>query len=129
MPWTAPQAERVEPPALGGERVMLEGYLEYHRQTLLVKCAGLNAKQLRARSAPPSTLTLHGLVRHMAEVERSWFRRRIGGESLPFIYATGGNWDADFLEVDAGDPAEDFATYVHEVELARKAVEGRSLED
>ena len=129
MPWTAPHVERTDPPVVGDERTMLEGFLDFHRQTLLTKTAGLNAKQLRARSAPPSSLTLLGLVRHMSEVERSWFRRRIAGEKEPFIYCTDDNWDADFDEVDAGDPAEAFETYLREVELARKAVAGRSLEE
>ena len=53
---------------------MLEAWLDWHRQTLLMKCAGLSAEQLKQRSAAPSTLTLHGLVRHMAAVERDWFR-------------------------------------------------------
>ena len=67
---------------------MLEGWLDYHRDTLLHKCAGLTAEQLRTPSVEPSDLTLLGLVRHMTEVERSWFRQRVAGEDLPDLYCT-----------------------------------------
>jgi hypothetical protein len=73
--WTAPAIERVEPDRISGERAALEQWLDYHRTTLLMKCAGLTATQLKKRAVPPSTLSLLGLVRHMTEVERSWFRR------------------------------------------------------
>ena len=74
MPWTAPEVPRPAVPRVADERTMLEAWLDWHRQTLLMKCAGLSAEQLKLRSAAPSTLTLHGLVRHMAAVERDWFR-------------------------------------------------------
>ena len=66
---------RVEPDHLLSERAMLEGWLEFHRTTLLIKCEGLDDAQRKARPVPTSALSLHGLVRHMAEVERGWFRR------------------------------------------------------
>jgi hypothetical protein len=75
MSWTAPQADRKLIPPVADERQMLEAWLDFHRQTLLSKCAGLTADQLRQRAAPPSGLSLLGLVRHLAEVERGWFRR------------------------------------------------------
>ena len=75
MPWTAPQADRKPVPPVADEGQMLEAWLDFHRLTLLAKCAGLTADQLRQRAAPPSGLSLLGLVRHMAEVERHWFRR------------------------------------------------------
>ena len=58
---------------------MLTRWLDYHRQTLRWKCQGLSADQLKTAAAEPSNLTLLGQVRHMAEVERGWFRRRICG--------------------------------------------------
>ena len=85
MPWTAPQSARQNPPYIAGERQMLEAWLDFHRQTLLGKCSGLTADQLRQRAAPPSSLSLLGLVRHMAEVERGWFRRRVAGEDAGFL--------------------------------------------
>jgi len=68
MPWTAPQITRQRVPYIAGERQMLEAWLDFHRQTLLSKCSGLTAEQLRERAAPPSNLSLLGLVRHMAGV-------------------------------------------------------------
>ena len=68
---------------------MLTAWIEYHRTTLLLKCEGLTAEDLRARPVATTLMSLHGLVRHMAEVERNWFRRVLVGESrseAPLIY-------------------------------------------
>ena len=65
--------ERPDPPLVGDEREMLRAHLDYHRATLAWKCDDLDDDELRRPSMPPSTLTLLGLVRHMAEVERTWF--------------------------------------------------------
>ena len=70
--WTAPEVDRAEPPLVAGERASLESWLEFHRRTLLVKCAGLTSDQLKLRPVPPSTLSLLGLVRHMTDVEHWW---------------------------------------------------------
>ncbi len=67
--------QRTEPATNADERSMLEGWLDYHRETLEMKCAGLDDAQLRTASVEPSELSLLGLVRHMAEVERGWFRK------------------------------------------------------
>ncbi len=64
----------------------MEGWLDFYRATLALKCAGLTEEQLRTASVPPSALTLLGLVQHMAEVERNWFRRVLAGEDAPPIY-------------------------------------------
>jgi hypothetical protein len=69
--------ERPEPPLVRDERQMLRVFLDYHRATLAMKCDGLSGEELRRQSMPPSTLSLLALVRHMAEVERTWFRRVI----------------------------------------------------
>ena len=66
------------PPLEAGERAMLVAWLEFQRETLVVKCAGLTDEQLRERSVPPSSLSLLGLVRHMAEGERQWYARHLG---------------------------------------------------
>jgi hypothetical protein len=66
---------RQEPPFILGEREMLEGWLEYHCTTMLFKCEGLDDAGRKSRPVPTSKLSLHGLVRHMTEVERNWFRR------------------------------------------------------
>jgi hypothetical protein len=72
--------ERPVPPVIADERTMLRVFLDCHRATLAMKCAGLSDQQLRQRAVPSSALSLLGLVRHMAEVERTWFRRVINGE-------------------------------------------------
>jgi uncharacterized damage-inducible protein DinB len=129
MSWTAPQATRVDEPLLAGERDMLEGWLEWHRSTLLMKCAGLTGEQLARRAVDPSNLSLLGLVRHMAEVERAWFRSRFAGEPVDALYGTGANPDADLDDVVAATAEADFAAFTSEVELARAAAAGHSLDE
>ena len=75
--------ERIDPPHVADEQAMYEAWLDYHRATLLMKCDGLSDEQLRERSVSPSSLSLLGLVRHMAEVERNWFRRRMAAPDRP----------------------------------------------
>jgi hypothetical protein len=111
--------ERIDPPVTGGERETLRGFLDYHRATLAWKCDGLSDEELRRRSMPPSTLSLLGLVRHLAEVERTWFRKVIAGEDIPNV------WSADNDYQVAYDPtgstrAEAFAAWQAEVEHARR---------
>jgi hypothetical protein len=111
--------ERPEPPLTGDERQMLRVFLDFHRATLAMKCDGLTDDQLRERSMPPSTLTLLGLVRHMAEVERTWFRRTIAGEDIPLVWTH----EIDFqvaYDVSDADRSEAFAAWQTEVERARQ---------
>jgi uncharacterized damage-inducible protein DinB len=130
MTWTAPDVDRAEPPNVADERSMLEGWLDFHRQTLLRKCAGLSAEQLRQRAVTPSNLSLLGLVRHMAEVERSWFQRRVAGREIDFLYCdVETNPDGDFDNVEGADPQRDFAIYRHQVDGARAVVANRSLDE
>ncbi|RSM67492.1 Mini-circle protein [Actinoplanes sp. ATCC 53533] len=126
--WTAPAAHRVSEPFTGDERAMLEGWLDFHRQTLVAKCAGLTAEQLKLRSAEPSSLSLLGLLRHMTEVERAWFRIRAAGEELSYRYCSDTNEDGDFDDVAEADAAADHAAFLAEIEAARAAVAGVSLE-
>jgi uncharacterized damage-inducible protein DinB len=128
MTWRAPEITRTNEPYVGDERTMLEGWLDYHRQTLLLKCAGLTAEQLKTRSVEPSGLTLLGLVRHMTEVERWWFRIRAAGQQLDGLYGTEANPDADFDDVDDADAEADFAAFTAEVEAVRAAAADLSLD-
>lgn len=128
MTWTAPAIERVDPPELGDERATLEGFLDWHRQTLLWKCSGLTAEQLKTASVPPSNLTLLGLVRHMTEVERTWFTIRPHGRSPNPIYCTGEQPDADFAGVADADPEADFARFRAECQASRESVANLPLE-
>jgi uncharacterized protein DUF664 len=78
--------ERPVPPLNADERSTLESWLDFHRTTLAMKCAGVPDDQAAVASVPPSGLTLTGLVQHMAEVERNWFRRVLAGQQAPPIY-------------------------------------------
>ncbi|MEV5329795.1 DinB family protein [Nonomuraea sp. NPDC052634] len=128
MVWTAPPVTRADESFVAGERAMLEGFLDWHRGTLLHKCAGLTAEQLAERALPPSKLSLLGLVRHLTDVERTWFRRRFAGEPIPSLYSSPEKPDAAFDEVDPARAEEDLAALVAEQEAARKAVAGLSLD-
>jgi uncharacterized damage-inducible protein DinB len=66
-----------------GEKAVLAEYLDHYRKTLEMKCDGLDAEQLARRSVPPSTMSLLGLVRHMAAVEHSWFQRQMQAKVEP----------------------------------------------
>ncbi|MEU1904176.1 DinB family protein [Streptomyces hygroscopicus] len=121
--------ERPEPPRTADERTSLEGWLDFHRVTLALKCQGLDDAQLREASAPPSGLTLLGLVRHMAEVERSWFRRVLAQEDAPPIWYSDEDPDGDF-RVTGEDTAKDcFAVWREEIARAKEAAAGRHLDD
>jgi uncharacterized damage-inducible protein DinB len=86
-----PATDRPMPQLNADERATLASWLEFYRATLANKCEGLDEKQLRTASVPPSPLTLLGLVQHMAEVERNWFRRVLLGEEVPAIYDSRAN--------------------------------------
>src|SRR5579859_2295509 len=122
--WIAPEPERVEPERAADERTGLEEFLDFHRATLLTKCAGLTAAQLKERAVPPSALSLLGLIRHMTEVERWWFRMHANGEELKPVYGEG---PEDFDGIEQADAPEDFAKFIAEVEAARAAVAGKDL--
>lgn len=110
---------RIDPPPTGEERETLRGFLDYHRATLAAKCAGLTGEQLRTRAAPSSELTLLGLVRHLAEVERAWFRKRLNGEhELPAVWSRDDALVA--FDVTAAEPDEAFAAWRSEVARARE---------
>ncbi len=100
MTWIATDVHRAEPDQPAQERAALQGWLDYHRATLLFKCQGLTGEQLVLRTAEPSTLSLLGLVRHMADVERAWFRRRLAGEAdLPNLYWSDEHPDGNTLDL------------------------------
>jgi uncharacterized damage-inducible protein DinB len=103
---------------------MLKSWLDYHRATLLMKCADLSDDQLKLHSAEPSSLSLLGLVRHMTDVERGWFRRGVAGERGPGVqplYSSDERPEGDFDDLDDTAPETVFATYREEVERCRLA--------
>src|ERR1700761_8549224 len=100
MTWTAPAPKPVDGPLTGEIRPMLEGYLDWQRATLLNICAGLTGEQLASRPLASSNLSLLGLIRHLAKVERIWFRERVAGEDMPPMYdlTLGKDYDFDALD-------------------------------
>jgi hypothetical protein len=123
MPWTAPDAPLAGTLTVGGEREILQSWLDFHRRTLLRKCAGLTADQLKLASAPPSNLTLLGLVRHMTDVERWWFRLHCAGEDVEPVYWDPDGGEQDFEEVAGADAETDHQAYLNEIKLADEAVQ------
>jgi hypothetical protein len=113
---------RRDPPHIADERAMLEAWLEYHRATLGLKCAGVPAARLAERAVPPSNLSLLGLVRHMAEVERSWFRRTLAGEAAPPLYYSDSDPDGDFDWVEGAEVDAAFAAWRAECDHARELI-------
>jgi uncharacterized damage-inducible protein DinB len=114
-----------DPRSEGGftdERALLVEYLRDQRLTLELKCSGLDADALARRSVPPSNLSLLGLVRHMAEVERNWFRRRMAGEEAPRRYKSEVDPDGDFngAVADPDAVAEAWAAWRTEVDFAER---------
>jgi uncharacterized damage-inducible protein DinB len=112
-------------PSLGDERTTLGEYLRCQRLTLELKCSGLDPEQLARRAVEPSTMSLLGLVRHMADVERGWFRRIMSGQEAPGIYRTDTDRDGDF-EGAVGDPdvvAEAWRVWREECAFADRFVE------
>ncbi|MEU1404410.1 DinB family protein [Streptomyces sp. NPDC005728] len=121
--------ERHEPAQNAGERAMLEGWLDYHRQTLAWKCEGLTDEQLRTASVPPSQLSLMGLVRHMADVERGWFRKVLMGDDPGPIYYSDEDRDGEFRLTDSDTWKEAYGTWQAEIETARRNAAGFGLDD
>jgi uncharacterized damage-inducible protein DinB len=125
------QDPRRHEPAFGlGERDMLEGWLEYHRTTLLLKCEGLDDAARRARPVPTSRLSLHGLVRHMAEVERIWFQRVLASRpDTPYLWADDEVEDSELVPLDDAVWEDDLAAWSDECEASRTAAAQCSLDD
>lgn len=121
---------RIEPGFTLGEREMLEGWLEFHRVTLVLKCEGLDDADRKSRPVPTSKLSLHGLVRHMAEVERGWFRRVFHSEpDTPYIWADPEIDDSELEPLDDADWDADLAAWYTECDASRAATAGRGLDE
>jgi Protein of unknown function (DUF664) len=129
MTWTAPDVSLPEFPLTGDDRPILEGFLGWHRALLRRKCAGLTGKQLAECAVPPSNLSLLGLVRHMAKVERRWFRELIASQELDPLYDPALGRDADFEDVDPHRAKADYERLLEECRLADEALAAVSYED
>ena len=112
--------ERLDPRHVSPERAALREWLDYQRATLEMKCEGLDREGLIARPVATSLLSLQGLVRHMAEVERYWFQRALAGQDVPPLYYDDDRHpDGDFELIDDADWPTDLATWRAECEHAR----------
>jgi uncharacterized damage-inducible protein DinB len=122
--------ERVDPEPGQDERTTMLAFLDYHRQTFELKCEGLDAEQLARRSVPPSTMSLLGILRHLAEVERSWFDR-VAGRTRPEHYCTEAEPDADFdgAIADPAVVAEAFANWKAAIVESRVVAATAGLDD
>jgi uncharacterized damage-inducible protein DinB len=130
MTWTAPTpAPIADEPLVGPDRPILESFLAWQRRTLLNVCAGLTGEQLARRAIAPSNLSLLGLVRHLAKVERTWFRERAAGEPVGPLFDPALGHDADFDQVDARHADRDFAVHAEECRLADAAAARLSFDD
>jgi uncharacterized damage-inducible protein DinB len=122
MTWTAPTVSPAGGPVTGDDRPILEGYLDWQRSTLLNICAGLTGEQLALRPIPASNLSLLGLIRHLAKVERIWFRQRAAGQPVPPMYDPARGKDADFNDGTAASAPADLDRLRAEWQHADQAV-------
>ncbi|MFF4020417.1 DinB family protein [Streptomyces sp. NPDC001843] len=123
-PQTLPDGRPV-PLMTGAERPMLESWLAFHRATLELKCAGLDDAQVRLASAEPSSLTLLGLVQHLAEVERNWFQRVVAGLDAPPVFE-----EETGYTLDPGRGMDEaLAAWRREIARGQEVCAGRSLDD
>lgn len=109
-------------PGATGEKAVVLAYLDRYRMTFEMKCEGLDAEQLARRSVPPSTMSLLGLVRHLAQVEHSWSRRVLeghGGLDRLFKLADDGDWDFNGAVADDAVVTEAWGAWRAEVAHAR----------
>ncbi|MGX1129683.1 putative damage-inducible protein DinB [Streptomyces glaucescens] len=109
----------------GDERAMLESWLDFHRATLELKCRGLDDAQVRVASAEPSSLTLLGLVQHLAEVERNWFQRVFAGLDVPPVFEE----ETGYALAPARGLDEVLAVWRREIARGRELCAGRALGD
>ncbi|MEE1792131.1 DinB family protein [Streptomyces sp. BE308] len=131
-------SERTMPPMDADERISLESWLDFYRTTLARKCDGLDEERLREASAAPSPITLLGLVQHMAEVERNWFRRVLAEEDAPPLFTSAAEAEAkaDGQGADGGFVLDEGATHERalsawqaEIGRARENCAARALDD
>jgi uncharacterized damage-inducible protein DinB len=122
-------ARRAEPVSGLADRQMLEAWLEFHRTTLLLKCEGLDDAARKSRPVATSMLSLHGLVRHMAEVERNWFSRvLLAAPDTPPIWYDPAIEDSELVPLDDADWDADLAMWQAECERSRANAASKDLD-
>ena len=107
---------------------MLESWLEFHRATLLLTCDGLSGEQRKRRPVATSLMSLHGMVRHLAGVERSWFQRAFDQPEAPASVGSDGG-DTDWVPLDNADWERDLATWQAACEESRLTAARHGLDD
>jgi hypothetical protein len=125
--WAEDDRPRI--PRTAPEREALTAYLDYYRATVEMKCRGLTPEQARTRPMPPSTLSIHGLVRHLAGVERWWFQQNFERRDVPLLFVTADNPDLDFDVSQDADFAADLNSWQTECAVSREIVAEHELDD
>jgi uncharacterized damage-inducible protein DinB len=111
---------RTDGPMTGGERAVLDHWLDLYRDTALLKLGGLAAEQLTRRAISPSSMSLIGILRHLTEVEAYWLRVVLLDEQdVPDYYCTPASQDGDFDDIDPATAAADVAAYQAQVVTTR----------
>jgi len=121
--------DRPHIPRVAAEREALAAYLEYYRATVEMKCRDLTPDQVRTRSMPPSTLSPHGLVRHLAAVERWWFQQNFERRGVPFLFVATDDPNLDFDPPSDADFAADREVWRAECAVSREIVAAHDLDD
>ena len=125
---TIDMPERPPEPRASTERAQLEGWLDFHRATLVMKCAGLSDEQLTTAAVPPSRLTLLGLLRHMALVEVCWFDMVLHDSDTPLPFTSDDDRDYEFNALDSSSPAEVALVFHQACASSRQLAHGVALD-
>jgi uncharacterized damage-inducible protein DinB len=120
---------RADPATDASERELLQGFLDFHRGTLLWKTAGLTGEQLTQARIEPSPMTLLGLVRHLSEVERYWFQLCLAGRPVELKLWTDEHPDGDFDLVDPARAEQDLAELREAIRISDEIAAARALDD
>lgn len=108
----------------GATPEMAVSFVEHHRATLALKCAGLTTEQAGRRSVSPSSMSLLGLIRHMTDVEKMWFSVRFIGEEVEGLYRTADDPDAAFNDLEGADLEESLVRWNQACDRSREIVAG-----
>jgi len=111
------------------ERSVLLGYLDYHRAVLARKAEGLTDEQARRAACPPSALTLLGLIRHMTDVERMWFRNSLRDEGVGYRYTVSDEDESDLFPPADATIADALVQYWDEIATANAILAEASVDD
>ncbi|MFY0407042.1 DinB family protein [Solicola sp. PLA-1-18] len=121
--------DRPRIPRVAAEREALAATLDHFRATVDLKCRGLTPEQARSRPMAPSTMSVHGLVRHLAGVERWWFQQNFERRDVPHLFFTAEQPDLDFEPPADSDVTADLEAWRAECEVSRAIVAAHDLDD